>query len=76
MKSESPLEGIIAGLTAEHGGNVSDRGIVAISGSIHSESSSYAARNATDLTNTSNYFHSKTRRINGSVMISKIAKCD
>jgi hypothetical protein len=59
MKSESPLDGIIASLTTEHGGNVSDRGIVAISGSVYSESPGNAARNAADLTNTSNYFKSK-----------------
>jgi hypothetical protein len=59
IKSESPLDGIITGLIAEHGGNVSDQGIVTISGSSDSESLGYAARNAADLTNTSNYFHSK-----------------
>jgi hypothetical protein len=59
MKSESPFEGMIAGLTSKHGGNVCDRGIVAISGSIYNDSASNAARNAADLTNTSNYFNSK-----------------
>jgi hypothetical protein len=59
MKSESPFDDIIAGLTAEHGGNVSNQSIVAISSSIYSESPTYAARNAADLTNTSNHFHSK-----------------
>jgi hypothetical protein len=59
MKNESPLDGILASLTAEHSGNVSDQGSVVISGSIYNDSSRYAARNAADLTNTSNYFHSK-----------------
>jgi hypothetical protein len=59
MKSESPLVGIIASLASEHGGNVSDRGIVAIAGSINNESLTNGMRNADDLTNTSNYFQSK-----------------
>jgi hypothetical protein len=57
MMNESPLDGIIAGLTAEHGGHVSDRGIVTISGSIDSESPNCAARNTADLTSTSCFFH-------------------
>jgi hypothetical protein len=76
MKNESPLDGIIAGLTAEHGGNVSDRGIVAISGSVADESAGFAARNAADLKTSQITFTHQTSRINGSAMISKIAKCD
>jgi hypothetical protein len=54
-QSGSPLSGIIAYLTSQHGGNVSDRGIVNVSGS--TTYSSYIAKNAVDLLSTS-YFQS------------------
>jgi hypothetical protein len=59
MKKESVIDGIIAGLTSEHRGNVCDRGIVAISDSIISDSTSSAPRKAGDLMNTLNHFCSK-----------------
>jgi hypothetical protein len=43
----SPLDGIIAGLTRKHGGNVHDRGIVDVSGT--SACGSNVAQNAVDL---------------------------
>jgi hypothetical protein len=51
----SPLNGIIAFLTKEHGGNVEDRGIVSISSS--SVSGRLSPKNAADL-GQQNYFHS------------------
>jgi hypothetical protein len=55
----SPLEGIISSLTREYGGNVHDRGIVTVTSSDpSSSSSSCAAKNAADLTADS-YFVSK-----------------
>jgi hypothetical protein len=55
-QSDSPLCGIISYLTSQHGGNVSDRGIVNVSWST-AYSSSYSAKNAVDLLSTS-YFQS------------------
>jgi hypothetical protein len=53
---DGSLDGIIAHMTREHGGNVHDRGIVDISAkSVHS--SSYLGRNAADLQSTT-FFHS------------------
>jgi hypothetical protein len=55
----APLEGIISYLTREYGGNVHDRGIVTVTSSEpYSSDSSYAAKNAADLTADS-YFYSK-----------------
>jgi hypothetical protein len=54
-QSDNPLSGIISYLTSQHCGNVSDRGIVTVSGS--STYSSCAAKNAVDLLSTS-FFHS------------------
>jgi hypothetical protein len=54
-KSDSPLVGIIAYLTAQHGGNVHDQGIVNVSGS--GSINAYPAKNAVDLLSDS-YFHS------------------
>jgi hypothetical protein len=66
----------MAGLTAYHSGNLSDRGFVAIVGSARNESPSYAATNAVDFTNIENTFIQKAGRVNGSLMISRIAKWD
>jgi hypothetical protein len=55
-KCDGSLEGIISHLTAKHGGNVDERGIVAISGStVHV---SCFPRYAADL-RTTNYFYSQ-----------------
>jgi hypothetical protein len=48
--SGRPLEGIIAHLTKQIGGNVHDRGLVAISASTTSDNGSYHAKNAAGLT--------------------------
>jgi hypothetical protein len=56
-QSDSPLCGIISYLTSQHGGNISDRGIVNVSGSTTFDSR-YPAKNAVDLLSTS-YFHSQ-----------------
>jgi hypothetical protein len=58
LKRDTPLVGIIASLTHRYSSNVHDRGIVAVSGTVNSDSASYAAKNAADL-NTNSYFHSK-----------------
>jgi hypothetical protein len=55
-QSDHPLCGIISYLTSKHCGNVSDQGIVNVSGSTTYDSS-YPAKNAVDLLSTS-YFQS------------------
>jgi hypothetical protein len=56
--AEAPLDGMIAALTQQHRGNVVERGIVAMSGTVCGPESCYAPRNAADLTCT-NVFYSK-----------------
>jgi hypothetical protein len=55
-KCDGSLEGIIAHLTAKHGGNIDERGIVTVSSSACA-GSSYLACQAVDL-QTTTYFHS------------------
>jgi hypothetical protein len=57
LKSDSPLEGVIAGLTSLCGGNVHDRGLVSITDSSHA-GDSYIGKFAADLGNANSYFHS------------------
>jgi hypothetical protein len=53
LKPESPLDGVIARLTLQGGGNVHDKGVVSVSAK--STDCSFFAKNAADLT-TSTYF--------------------
>jgi hypothetical protein len=57
MKSNSPLAGIIAGLTSSCGGNVHERGLVSITDSSH-YSDSYRGKAASYLGNANSWFHS------------------
>jgi hypothetical protein len=58
LNPNTPLVGIIASLTHRYGGNVHDRGIVNVSGTVYSGDATYAAKNAADLSTTS-FFQSK-----------------
>jgi hypothetical protein len=55
MKIESPLGGIIASLTHRYGGNVHDRGIVTVSGTVYDGNSGNAAKNVLDLSTDSRF---------------------
>jgi hypothetical protein len=57
FKVESPLDGIIASLTREYGGNVHDLGIVNVSGTVQVSHPTYKfqAKNAVDLSKPNNF---------------------
>jgi hypothetical protein len=57
FKSNAPLSGIISSLTSECGGNVHDRGVVAITDSSHC-ADGYSGKFAADLGSSSSFFHS------------------
>jgi hypothetical protein len=57
LKSNSALEGIIAGLTSSSGGNVHERGLVSITDSSHA-GDPYVGKLAADLGNANSHFHS------------------
>jgi hypothetical protein len=56
--TKSALDGIIAHLSRQCGGNVHEKGVVLISGTSASDHPSYAAKNAADLLSP-NYFYSR-----------------